>query len=777
MLSKKKFLNILSFCDFEGEKKKNKLRVYKTYKGYNFYIDNIEKIIKMASRYYRGMIKKNEKLFSFEMEFVKNTAVYIDECKTLKKKLKIFSGTEFFCGVPLSVIKTVEDIHSNIDYNKDTIEYKVARLIVIASFYYVSLNFSGRLISKNNERINYRITSDNNLKKIEKLQIKKFYKLTDNYEFSKNKYLFNGQCRKNCLHAGETDFIADDEGNFCYYKNGRLVCGFAKFNFIKPLNFKIQKVTFTDKFCIYQNEKNRIVKICLDLNGNIILIVSYEKREKIYQVKILKDSLKFVPKTEFLHSCLAFENSSKIVPYRLSCLLFNNNKFDMGIRGNCLNAAFKGALRALKYAQLFKNVKIITLTMKNAKDFEALKILKYVKLFNKFSCGYYVIVLSNDFIKDADECFMLNELSDKQILFLKRSSVLFFDGKKYKFNLNKVNKTDEENFTKVTPFFNIKSTRLKELCDILYSVKLKTDDTIFKFTVLNICEMSRANYLCNRHNILRLFKMQTLDGCLPTNSKNGFVNFDGNMGTLSALYYLYSFINKYNDKNILKEPLRYSVFLQNNFQLETGKISDTLEYHMLIAVQYLINENCDNREIDLFKLFILKKMTSLIDDIKVKNKVFSYIAKLTNTIESEILNKEPCLQAFFNLITLKVDNKPKSGLSKIFSLFDSNNFKDFETSILSLNHIDSEEEKFLSTFLLKQYLTENILGIKFNKNLVSFNPNLPRELDMLEIEMCSSKFIIGFFGFLGIEVNSRKYYNYNYISLDTKNDNNVISVG
>lgn len=780
---KKNNVNILSFCDFEGNKKKNKIRKYKTYTGYNFSIANVEKILAKAYSHYKNLIKKNVRLYSFEKELLKNSLILKDELKAISGQLKKFDGQKFFSGVPLTVIESVEIINCNLEsVDKNSLDYKIARLIVLSGYYYISLAFSGKLVLKNNF-INYRKEENDDIEEYQKLLIKKFYRVLGlksvPHEQENSNYKYRGEGRKNYLFTNSADLIADEFGNFGYCKNDECLCGFGKFNFIKHFSFKIKSVFYTDKFCIYENENGNKIKICLDIYDNIILILNFSGRDKIFLVKILNSGIKFLPKENFLHSSLVLENQADIMPYRLSSLIYNNTVLDTGIKGSCFNNAFKGSLKALKYHQLFENVKIATIIARNKTNLEVEKILKYIKIFNKFGLGYHIVVVSDFFIKQADECFKPGELDDKKILFLKKYSTLFFDGKKYNFKINFINKVKRDAVINTAPFFTVKNLRLKQLFEILYTIPLKTNDSVFNYCLLNISNMSGVNYLQHKQNILELYKMQTLEGLIPNNFKDGFVNFESPDALLSALYYLLSFISKYNERDILKEKICYSTFISGNYTLEKSKISDPLEYHLLIGLQYLINcTGAENLKTELFKLFILKKVTSLINDSKIKKNIFSYVSNLTKKIEADLVDSsDKTFEALFDYINSNIKKtQHKEGLGKILNVFSSNSFKDFENAVVSAAHINDEGEKFVSVFLLKQYLTENLLGIRFNKNLVSFNAALPKELDMLNIEINSAKFLIGYFGYSGVEINNRKYYNYNYLSLDSKEES-IVSIG
>jgi len=708
---KKKFY-ISALCNFERIKTKVKKELdYK--KGYRFNLKSAIICFKKAVKFYRRKVCK-EKLLCFEKEIFINCKSLIVECKNLNSVLKReYRGELFYDNVPKRIIECAEKIQRGLTLDKKDLDYKAARLILISGFYYVSENLN--LI--NNERL--------------KLIIKNFYDIFDRQPQILSNNLYRAGNKKMHFGVNGAHLILDEFGNFAYSKNETCVCNFAKFNLIVPLKFKTDKIFYSDKFCSYYDYKQNFIKICLDTDGNIVIILCKNSKYKIFSVKIFGGKIKFFRKKNFLHSALLGENFSNLISGLMSTLIYNNDTSDCGIIGICLYNAFKGQIKSFKYEQLFKNVKLITLFVENDSFSKVLKIIKNIKIFNKFNFEYYIIAISDRPVLCADENFSRSSLQKTQVEFLKKRSALIYENQKIKINLKPQKKISLKNFWQNSPFFAIDNFSLNGLIEILYGFKFTCGDKIVNFCLQKICELNYENYEQNFENLVSLFKKQTLDGRFPSNENFDFYDFKDNLGTAGVLLYLINFINFYNDKSILDEVTFYNDF--ENFKLKISKTRDTLRSHVFCAVENLINTN-ENIKVENFKVFVFKSLLPILEP-KLKTRVLNYI----NGFEKD---------------------NPKN----IFAVLYNAGFAEFKKAVLNLVNLD-DENKFIHSCILKMNLVNKILGISFNKNMVKLKPDL-RDIGDINLRIEKTNFEIGSFGFFGVEIKQRRYMNINYISLE-----------
>jgi len=710
-LFKKRFY-ISMLCNFEDAKKSGKKDLeYKT--GYGFNLACAISCFENAAKFYKRKIKKLE-LLCFEKEILLNCKSLILECKNLKPLIKKeYDGKLFHYNIPKNIIECADKIRKNQKLDKQSLDYKVSRIILIAGYYYVSKYAQ----SLNGEKL--------------KAVIRNFYSIFGKQPKITNLKIINGA--EKILHLGfeKTHLLIDAFGNFAFSKDNACVIEFSKLNFLKIFKLKIDKVFYSDKCCSYYDKEQNFLKIFLDIDGNLVVILCKNANYKIYQAKISGEKLKFLNKRNFLHSSLMSGNFQNVMGGSITSLIHNNSLLDCGMMGACALNVLKGQFKAFKYEYLFKNIKLVTLFLEKKDFVYTLKILKNIKLFNKFNFEYFVIAISSEPVFCADENFKPDELSDAQLEFLKTRSVLVYQNKKIKSNLKFIDKISKDLVWQNSPFFATDNFRLNELIKILYGFTFKKTDSTINFCFQKICEMNHKNFKENLQNLIFLFRGQTLDGAFFSNFNSGFYNYSDSFGTIGVLLYLVSFINFYGDKTILEEVSFYAEF--ENFKLTASKTKDTVLFHIFSAVQNLLNFNENEKSEDL-KIFVFKLLVPILEQ-KLRTQVLNYI----NNFERE--NKKDRFSSLYNL-----------------------DFSDFKKAVLNLAAI-SEEEKFLQSCILKMNLTNKILGLNFNKNMIRIRPALSGINFNLKID--KTNFEIGNFGFSGVEIKERKYLNVSYISLDT----------
>ncbi|MCL1900999.1 MAG: hypothetical protein FWG51_01195 [Firmicutes bacterium] len=706
----RKKLYISMLCNFEGTQYCKKELEYKTGCGFN--LSHVVKCYKLAAKLYKKKIKRQE-LYSFEKEIFANCKRLILECKNLSPVIKReYAGELYCCGIPKSIIECTDKIKKNQKADKQSLDYKIARLILISGFYYVSC--FGQSI------------------KSEKLKAvtRNFYNVLNKRPDISSIKLISANGKKMHLGFSGTHLLLDEFGNFALSKDGVLVIEFSKLNLAKVFRLKIDRAFYSDKCCGYYQNLQNFLKISFDIDGNLIAIFCKDSKYKIFQGRIFDDKIKFSQKRDFLHSSLMPGNFQNTIGGKLAELVYNSALLDCGIRGACVYSVLDGHLKAFKYEYLFKNMKLVTLFVEKKDKFNVLKIIKSIKLFNRFNFEYYIIVVSSAPVFCADENFKPDELSDTQSEFLKRHSVLIYQNKKTKLNLNFTDKILQDKVWQNRPFFSTDNFRLNELIKILYGFRFFESNKTLDFCLRKISEMNHKNYKENFENLIFLFRGQTLDGAFCSELNAGLYNFSCNFGTIGVLLYLISFINFYSDKTILEEVSFYAEF--KNYKLTASKTKDTVLFHVFSAVQNLLNSEKNASE--NLKIFVLKLVVPVLEQ-KLRAQVLSYI----NCFEKDF----------------KKD--------KFSNLYNSD-FSGFQKAVLNLSVLQ-EEEKFLQSCILKMNLINKLLGISFNKNMVRIRPNV-FDIKDFNLKIGKTNFEIGNFGYFGAEIRQRKYCNVSFISLD-----------